>query len=526
MTSVSKEGKLIKVRFDKDDWMRGIVTAGSAYTYTTLEGDGLTYVVSVDPFRHLGYLQPGFEYAEVTNMSSITNNKVIENITNTVSGDGSAYGIENSTQFHQINALSGAITDDTNYPYTLAGTSPVGSDVITYSISGTEYVFASYNEATNGYIARLDVATGIASGWTDPFSPATGSLTLNKNYAHPMIVGDDDILYIANGNEIVAYDGVADVASTLTFSVPDGLIITSFAKTPNYLAVFCSTKTSYDAAPGTSYCFFWDYSSEDATYRYDLNCAYVNGAFTYKGTVGVFGQRQGFTRSKSLLMLFNGSIFETVESFQERIPSHGGVDIMDELIIWNAGDFTGLGTSRVYTYGSVGKGYPNSLQKIGAAGGLYGEGVLFASGSAYTSGYLVSSKNGGELNLLSGGYSDSSLVYSALKDIDFGRYGFGKVVDVKVVYKSKITDGASFDLILNTDSNPTTIDQRGSPTYLVNNATTQETLVQHYLNDYQGLVLPEFSNSIGFSASWGSGGTEAHAIHSIEIFIEPITSPS
>lgn len=525
MASVTKEGKLIKVRFDKSDWLRGIVNGGNAYSFDSLEGDGLTYVISMNPNRYPGYLAPGFEYADVTNMSSITNNATIKNIAQSVAGGGFGYGIENNSKFHQINTLTGAITATGGYPRTLAGTSPVGSDVVRYMISGTEYIFASYNENTNGYIARLAVSAGT---WTDPFTPGSGSLTLNKNYPHPMIVGDDDILYIANGREIVAYDGVANVASTLAFSVPDGFIITSFAKHPNFLVVFCSTKTAYDSAPGSSYAFFWDYASADATYKYDLNCAYVNGAFSFKGNLGVFGQRQSFSRNKSLMMMFNGSIFETVATFVEQIPGHGGVDIVDEMILFSAGDFGNLGAGRIYSYGSLGKGYDNALQQIGSGGGTEGGGVLFATGSSYTTGYLASfGSSGGELNVFNSGFGDSSTFYTALKDIDFGRYGMGKVVGVKVVYKDKVTTGKTFSFGLNTDSSGTTVDIRGTQTTIVDQKTSQATLVEHYELGAGGIELPQITNSIGIWGTWSGGvKSEAHTIHSVEIFIELVSTTS
>lgn len=527
MASVSDEGGLIKVSFGPDDWYKGLIPTHGVSDSGYREGDGLSWSLAVNPWRELGYLAPGFQNDDVTNMGDITNNATIKNIT-VAAGD--AYAIEDATLLHQLDELTGEVTNTGSWPHTITPhghLAATGSDVITYSIGGIEYVFYSWNDDTDGDVGRL---TPSGPTFDDDYMSTvpTGAAVLNKDYPHPMIVGAGDILYIANGAEIVAYDGPNDTAATLAFKVPDGFIITSFARSANFLVVFCSTKTTYDASPGQSQAFFWDYASEDATYKYDLNCAYVNGGFSFKGSVGVFGQRQSFSSNRSLLMMFDGGSFETVASTRERIPGHGGVGIMDEMIIWNAGDFGGLGTSRVYSYGKIAKGFDNALNQIGTGGGNEAEGVLFPTGSSFNTGILASTGgSSGELNRFYQSFQTSALAYSGLKNIDFGRYGQGKVVDVKVVYRDTVTDGQAFTLKLNTDSQGTTTNTRGTFTTLVNGDTSLDTLIKHYETDSSGAEFPQFSNSIGFTCSWsGSNDTETHMIRNIDIYIEPVSTSS
>jgi hypothetical protein len=524
MATVSKEGNLIKVRMDRSDFLKGLLPDFSQ-NFAFREGDGLSVSAGVNPWRSIGYLEPGFNATDVTNMASITDNAIIRNIATPNTGEF-AYGIENSTKLHQLTSNTGAV-NATPHTITAHGghTGVEGSDVVAYSIGGTEYIFYSWNDDTDGDVGRYNLGTWTTAGnFDDDYMSTvpTGAAALTSGVPHPMIVGSDDILYIGNGSEIVAYDGPNDTAATLAFKVPDGYTITSFSKTANHLVVFCSTRTSYTAEQGQSYAFFWDYASEDADYKYDLNCNYVNGAFSYKGTVGVFGVRPSFASNRSFIMLYNGSQFETVASFPQKIPGHGGVDIIDNQIVFNAGGVSG--TNRIYTYGALLKGFDNALNCIEICGGATAEGVL---ASTIYSIHLASSGANGELQSFSTDYAANATAYSGLKDIDFGRYGQGKVVDVKVVYKSKVTDGRAFTLTLNTDSSGTITDARGTTTTLLSSATSLDTLIKHYEFASDGTELPQFSNSVGIGFAWGSGtASEAHSIQSVEIFIEPVSTES
>jgi len=523
MATVSKEGNLIKVRWDRADWLKGLLPEASEGGTAYREGDGFSSQLAVNPWRTVGYIQPGYNGINDSGVANITNDATIKNIC--VSGSN-AYAIENNVLLHKMNSVTGTIASGGGFPHTIVPhghSSAVGSDVITYSIAGVDYIFYSWNDNTDGDVGRL---TQIGATFDDDYMSTvpTGAAVLNKSYPHPMIVGDDDILYIANGPNIVAYDGPNDTAATLAFQLPDGFIITSFAKTPNYLVVFCSTKTSFDSTPGQSFAYFWDYASEDATFKYDLNCSYVNGGFSYKGTVGVFGQRTSLSRNRSFLMLFNGSVFETVASFRQKIPGHGGVSIVDEMILFNAGFFD-EGTSRIYFYGKLLKGFDNALNQIGSIAGSDPEGVMYATG--YDTYFASAGATGGELQKYISKFQDAASFKTGLKDIDFGRYGMGKIVDVKVTYKDKITDGKAFTLQINSDSSGTTTDTRGTLTTLVSSATTQDTLVEHYEFDSSGAELPQITNSVGIQASWGSEDkSETHTIHSVEVFIEPVSTSS
>ena len=74
---------------------------------------------------------------------------------------------------------------------------------------------------------------------------------VEKTSPHPMMVGDDDILYIGSGNYVHAYDGATGANGTFIqrFSLsPAGFVVKSFAKIENYQSFslyYNNTNSSY-----------------------------------------------------------------------------------------------------------------------------------------------------------------------------------------------------------------------------------------------------------------------------------------
>ncbi len=524
MASVSKQGGEMVVRWTREDWLKGLMPGASEGGTDDREGDGFSSQLAINPWRTVGYVQPGFAAADVTNMSDITDNATILNI---CQANGDAYGIENNVKLHKMDDLTGEIENTGSWPHTITPhghSSAVGSDVVTYSISGTEHVFYSWNDDTDGDVGKL--ITGSETFDDDWLSTVpTGGAVLNKDYPHPMIVSKfTDVLYIANGPNIVAYDGPTDTAATLAFQLPDGFIITSFAETANFLVVFGSTKTTYDQEPGESVAMFWDRSGPRYTYSYDLNCSYVNGAFSFKGSVGIFGQRPTLARNRSFMMIFNGTEFDTVTSFRQKLPGHGGVAVMDEMVLFNAGYFD-TGTSRIYSYGKLVDGFDNSLNMIGSLLGTGAEGVMYAT--SYDTYIASGGGSSAELQSFTANYQDSANFFTGLKNINFPSGKMGRVREVRVIYKDEVTAGRQFTLSLNTDSSGATTDTRGTLSTIVSADTSLSGLKKRYNWRSDGTPLPMFENSIGLWMNWANGtASEAHVVHSVEVFIEMVNSES
>ena len=77
---------------------------------------------------------------------------------------------------------------------------------------------------------------------TRPATPLSNT-TGGYNYPHPMIVGDDDLLYIGDGNRLHAFDGqfAGDVDGKVyesVLTVPANQVIKSFEKYNGFLLIF------------------------------------------------------------------------------------------------------------------------------------------------------------------------------------------------------------------------------------------------------------------------------------------------
>ena len=62
-----------------------------------------------------------------------------------------------------------------------------------------------------------------------------------QNVEHPMIVGDDDVLYIGSGRYLHGYDSFTSLTGTFyskVLTLPKGYIITSIQKYNGYLVIF------------------------------------------------------------------------------------------------------------------------------------------------------------------------------------------------------------------------------------------------------------------------------------------------
>jgi hypothetical protein len=169
-----------------------------------------------------------------------------------------------------------------------------------------------------------------------PLSPTAGAY----NNPHPMIVGDDDLLYIGDGNRLHAFDGqyASDVDGKFydsVLTIPSTYYIKAFAKLNGFLLIFADENQSGTAYSADAKVFFYDYLSLDPTYIKDLNDNLISEAFIYKNTVGCFTSGRKYDTGLSntgKIQLFNGNNFEPAVFFNDTVPVRGGVNVSADQI--------------------------------------------------------------------------------------------------------------------------------------------------------------------------------------------------
>lgn len=355
-----------KIIYDSDDWLAGMDAVQNSAYQEDKSGNGLTSgSTGVDALRSLGYVVNGFNAVDVTTVAQATS--FIKN--GVVKGD-SAYLISSGSIVHKLDTLTAGTLNATNpFPYTIAHgahTGEAGDDIVNYYVGTVLKAFFSFNDDTDWDVGVFDyVADAFDPDFmstipTNPLADNWGGVatndfltTLGKGYPHPLIVGDDDVLYMGSGRYIHAYDGATNTFYGAVLTLPAGWIVTCLAKTSgNNLAIgayYSSSQSGSTYNKGEAKVWIWNYLELDPSAYYDLNDNYISELFNWRGTLACFtsGKKSISRRGNNKLQVFDGSKFvPIVEYYTGGIPRRGGVDTVGEDIYWNA-----LGT--IYSYNKI-----------------------------------------------------------------------------------------------------------------------------------------------------------------------------
>src|SRR3990167_456851 len=527
------------ITFGTEDFF-GLISGygdGSTINYSKI-GKGAERLVAVNPYLNsLGALQPGLLGTVLTDAYVQVLTTIINAVVERTGANVKYWLLEvgsatNDAQIHLISASSPAA------PYTISTTAPfpykigdgtgahahadfLGEDIITFNIDGTEYIFYSYNDATDGDVGRVGIAPANDAAFTDNwFDNSTGGEALNKNAPHPMIVGDDQKLYIAD----LAVTGTlaklwqvsdAGIIASFTTIVPRNYVIRSFTKTPTHLVIFANKiKASATASTerGEAIALFWDYAAPVASYFYRLNDNEVTCGFNWNGIIGCFttGRIAEFANTgyRSKLQILEGGRFVPKFNFSEAAPIHGGWDIVNNMLCWNSNGV-------VYSYGSPYPDYPAVVNKI----------AQIVSGGATASGFLKA-LNGLEIYISTGSgtnnevFKQATTFYatSAWRGIPaeplFPPKTQGKVDYVEIGFFGSAASGRTITITLDFDY--------GNSTKTVLNAVGTITAGKQILyrsSDSSGGSFPPFS-AIKPIVSWaaGSGSSATPKISFIKIY--------
>lgn len=502
------------IRWDESDWLKGLVPHFASSQNLTY-GNGLAYTTAMNPWRRPGYMMPGASPANATNASVVDG--IMRNAT-VVSPY--AYGVA-GTKVHQLDLSNNTVTNGATFPHTITahgGHSTVASenDIVSYYIGTTKYVFYSWNDGTDGDVGRYDLATTFSDSY---MSTTAASGAVLKNKPHPMIVGDNNILYIGNGKDVASFQGQTGANGTFNSSaidLPNDYVITSFAKTYNYLVIYAYKESAGGSFyRGESTAFFWDCSSPSFTLSYPLMGNYVNGGFSYNGTVGCFvnGRNPAVTFTKpSKMLLFNGTIFETIMAFPEDIPGNGGVEVGDDGVTFNA-----AGT--IYQYGTPHIGFDKAINKISAGSGSTVGGMcknlssstIFASTGTGTS---------GGIQYFNADFAQSAMFRTPIANPMAPYPSKFRIQYVKVYWGGLASGGNPFTMQL--------FYNRGTSTVTVIDSLTSvaaTSLVTKYEADTSGNPFP-LCEAIQVECTYGSGtvSNTPPFVQAIEVYFEYINN--
>jgi len=508
----SKTGGMI--RWDASDFITGLVPY-FLNTQHNIFPSGMGNTTAVDPYRVIGTLQPGKTPTAMTNSSIIDALQIGIDVDQTV-----AYSV-GGTKIHKLTLSTDTLTTPTTFPYTVSAhgghTGLVMQDCLIYYVGTTKYLFYSWSDSGGGDIGRYDLATTFDDDYMS--TVATGGGEFYTTYPHPMVIGADNVLYIADGKDLAGYDGSDDTFNHSVLDLPSDYIITSFAKTENFLVVYAYRNMAGNAQNrGQATAFFWDYASDSFTYAYDLPGNYVNGGFEYKGTVGcfVYGRyHPTYTDSApTQLMLFTGGKFESLLTFPDTMPGHNGVETMGNMLYWNSGGI-------IYSYGELFRGFTTAINKITQATGTTNYGFLkdLGSNKLYCS---TGTTTSGGYETFSGGYNSSAWWISSIEGLAIG---MNKRIQPTMV---KINWGAVTGTNCNTFSFKVYYNNRVSNFQILSNlaSITATGLTTTYYYDTSGKKFPIIDSNIQIEGAYGAGSDKTAVPPypvSVEVYYDYIT---
>lgn len=504
-----------RIIFNHEDWLNGLADSSDAAIM-----NGNRSLTSFNPFRIVGIASPGFAATAVTNDAAVTGMIVGGVIKSTTSGSPTATLIGNNGLVHELTVQTTTITNGGGtFPHTIAGTNPVGEDVITYRVGAVKYHFYSHRNDAAWDIGRYDLATTFA----DTYMSVTAATPLASPYLagglgspHPMIVGADDILYVGDRNFVHGFDGQTGANGTFlaaVWTLPAGYVVTSFAKNAEYLVVFAykidETNTAGNVA-GQSTAFFFAYDSVDPFKVVELDDNLVSCGFSWKGSVGCFttgrpSQLWNTGSSKpSDIRVFNGIEFASLKSFNQAPPIHRGVEISSEGIYFNA-------AGNLYFWGHRKKGDRDALYNMGATGTTSGFLKLLDNARMF-----ISAANSLKYIDNTTFTSASIITHYAAPEFPQGFYGKVKSIEMDLYTLGDASAGAiSFTITHLGGTTSSTLISSSTPLYTK--------YKNKFTLSYTGGVLPEFT-MLGIELDWdASTATKVPAqVKSITVFYEAV----
>lgn len=525
------------IRFDAKDFLAGLYAqyqTGISANPNVIN-DQLAVSNNFNPYRALGYAAPGFNPTDLTTVSVMTGLGL--NVTQaSESAVDYAYIIGANDRVNRLVLSTKTFSNAGSWPHTIAGgaASEEGSDIITYDIGvasvRTSSVLYSWNDvgATTWNIGIFNTAADtFDDDWltTVPLEPdGSNYATSGATKPHPMIVGTDDVLYIADGNKLHAYDGAVGATGTFYDSVlllPSSFVIRSFAKTSDYLVIFgyyspTGNTIAVSANANRSAAFFYNYVDRDPTLVAPILGGAVTCAFEYRGTVGCFMQgtkpvQNGSEDRNGTLLLWNGSIFERAEQFIGNSPAHGGVDVVGNSIQWNSDGI-------IHCYGAPLLDAPDGLNKLATGGGT-SLGLLRTVGG--TSGFQIISSgtttSGGAQYIKVSTYADTALIQTAAIAPPFLPGTVGKIRRATVNFSTTASGGRSIDVSFIRDNGQSC--QIISSQSTVTNAGLTVQLDRTTSNG----TLPTF-RELSLALQWnaGSGETSAPIVRYVDVEYDSI----
>jgi hypothetical protein len=295
----------------------------------------------------LGHIAPGESYTALSDSGSRVNELPLNGV---VASNGEVFVVLRNCRLVRFGLSDETI--DNNYSPTAAAPNHSGhtvatsdnQDIIALKISGTERIFASWEDDVDADVLRINPdGSSIDDDW---FSTLSGSGILTKGVPHMMVQGTvDNDLFILNGQYVATADLSAGSGNPQALNLGEGWIGTSIERAGIYVAITGYRATLYSTSVALGKCrtWLWDGHSDNPNFAYDIEDNYVSRILD---DLSIITQGQNSTTK---FQRFTGDIrqpykvvFESPTTQIGNAPRHGSVGMFQNMPHWGRPGSNGL----------------------------------------------------------------------------------------------------------------------------------------------------------------------------------------
>jgi len=160
----------------------------------------------------------------------------------------------------------------------------------------------------------------------------TGTFSLTLNVPHKMLVGGDDILYIANGNKVSSYDITTDIGVETAIDLPNDAVISDLEWNSKKVIITVDWPNLTGANRTLQRVFIWD--TVNSSWDDDVPQVMRSGALYTKGGATFIFYQDISSSGGGRLGYFDGSTIKEIAQYNGSIPKFYQVDEKDGFICW------------------------------------------------------------------------------------------------------------------------------------------------------------------------------------------------
>lgn len=406
------------------DFLGGFAPAWYKETYPSYGNKNHAGAMTNIDLTNAGFLTQG---PGLSNLTNGTEAAAVSTLINSILDQNTASDVTYGVGGAKLYKLSStAVTSDGTWPHTIdkaTVTAEDGEDVCLYQGN----LYYSYNHSsTAGDIGSYDLSSTFDDDWAS--TAPSGASALVGDVPHQMIVGDGDVMYIANGRYLASWDGTTFQPQAL--DLPTGTVIQSIASLNGKVWMLANRPDTTGSNKNTASIYIWDGTTN--SWETEISLMGTAGACHVKnGTFFLFYRDVSSSGGYKLAYVRDGNVVD-VANYTGALPTYSQVTDFEDFLIW-------VSSELIFAYGAGDKDLPVRLFQL-ADGGYTTVGALACP---FGTPVVASTQSTSYKLAKFANYDTTSSWKSIMFDVT-GDTGISRLHSVTIIYEA-LTSGARCD---------------------------------------------------------------------------------